>query len=936
VAAGVGGALLVTGEQGIGKSALLQEGLSGGAAAGCRVAWGAADELDLPFPLRFIGRCLAEAVAGLPGADGGPLGGDADQLLLGGRPAGDPVRAGVERVLAVVDRLCAVSPVVLVAEDLQWADEASLEVWRRLSGAVGQLPLLLAGSFRPAPAGGELEGLRQEVADGRGTVVELGPLSADEVAELAGGLLDARPGQRLAELVDRAGGNPLYLRELLDAVVRDGLLAVEDGMADVAVEPGGVPQTLAAAIADRLGGLPGEVIQVLRYAAVLGQEVSLADLGLVAGMPAAEVRRLAEQAVTAGVLAEVGIGAQAGPGERTGAGEAVLGFRHGLIRQAVYEQIPVPVRGPLHGQVARALSSAGAPTEQVAAQLAAAPWGGEWEADWLAEAAPALVYRAPQVADRLLRRAAAQLPPLDPRREVIEVGLLTTASLLNQELDRAEVERVGLPLRARTADLDRYAEVSWLVSHIVMETGQELHDSAMQARQMSEGLSVAAQALARPGVSDVWAARLRSLMVVGLIVLGQVDQAEQAALQVLDAGDRFAASWALHGLSLAAANRRDQVASLAHMERGLELLGDEPRGADLRLLMMGNRGAFLAEADRLDEAGAVVREAVAVAEQIGAYRLGWICSVAAGNHFEAGQWDDALTMLETVTVTVDIATAVQVHGISALIAAHRDDWSAVRRHLAAVSDADPSSPRLRLASYHLLLARALAAERAGDLTGAIAVLTVCLDPDIAAGMASRYLLLSSLLRLAAAGRDTEVVRAAAAAAAEEGVQPLPIAAAVADVCRGMAESDPALLLRAAEYYRTAGRPLGRAEALEEAAVVLAGRGELEEAREAFAGAAAGYQALGAAFDLRRADGRLRRLGVRRRYEGRRKAPAHGWQALTATERVIARLVAQGRSNPDIAAELVMSRSTVQTHVSHILVKLGARSRVDIVRHALPD
>jgi DNA-binding NarL/FixJ family response regulator len=844
----------------------------------------------------------------------------------------------VERVLAVVDRLCAVSPVVLVAEDLQWADEASLEVWRRLSGAVGQLPLLLAGSFRPGPSGGVLAELRREVAGGRGTVLELGPLSADEVTELAGGLLEARPGQRLAELVDRAGGNPLYARELLDAVVRDGRLAVEGGVAELAGEAGEVPQTLAAAIADRLGGLPGEVIRVLRYAAVLGQEFSLTDLGVVAGLPAIEARELAEQAAAAGVLAETGIAAVGGTGEETSPGERVLGFRHGLIRQAVYEQIPAPVRGPLHGQAARALSSAGAAAEQVAAQLAAAPGGDEWEAGWLAATAPVLVNRAPAVAERLLRRAVVRLPPLDPRRDHIEVGLLTAAGLLNRELGREEVERVALPLLARTADPDRYAEVSWLLSNTVMRAGQRLSDTGLQARQLAEGATVAEEALARPAVSDVWAARLGSLAAMGHILLGEIDQGEQAARRALTVaertGDRFAAGFALHGLSYITATQRDQKASLAYVERGVELLRDEPRGIDPWLLMMANKGALLEASDRLEEAGATLREAMAVAERTGTHRLAMLTAVAANQYVHMGQWDDALTMLESITLTMDASAAVQVHGTAALVVARRDDWSAARRHVAAVGDVDPISPRLRSVSYSLMRTQALAAERAGDLAGAIAVLAVCLDPEIGAGMAGRYRLLSHLARLAAAAGDTEVVQAVAAAAEADAAQPLRLAAAIADVCRGIAESDPTLLLRAAEYYEAARRPVERAEALEEAAVLLAVRGAAEEARRAFAGAAAGYQALGAALDLRRADGRLRELGVRRRYKGRRKAPANGWEALTPTERVIAGLAAQGRSNPDIAAELVLSRSTVQTHVSHILAKLGARSRAEIVRHAL--
>jgi DNA-binding CsgD family transcriptional regulator/tetratricopeptide (TPR) repeat protein len=921
VAAGVGGVLLVTGEQGIGKSALLRAGLSGAQAAGCRVVWGAADELDQMFPLWFIGRCLAEAAAGLPGADGGPAGGDADQLLLGGMPAGDPVRAGVERVLAVVDRLCAVSPVVLVAEDLQWADEASLEVWRRLSGAVEQLPLLLAGSFRPAPSGGELEGLRRAVAGGRGTVAELGPLPVGEVAELAAGVLMARPGRRLAELAGHAGGNPLYVRELLDALVRDGRVAVDAGVAELAAEPGKLPPTLAAAIADRLGVLPGEVLRLLRCAAVLGHEFSLADLALMTGLPAAEVRKLAELAATAGMLAR--------EGEESGTAEGALGFRHGLIRQAVYEQLPAPVRGALHGQAARVLAGAGATTEQVAAQLVAAPGGGEWETAWLARVAPVLVHRAPQVAERLLRRAVARLLPLDPRREVIEVGLLTAVTLL---LDQEEVERVARPLRARTADPDRYAEVSWLLCRTLTVTGRA-----------ADGLEVVDETLARSGISEAWAARLLGQKAVSLFLLGHVEQAEQVAPQALDAaeraGDRFATGLALHCLSVMAGTRRDQATALAYAERGLEALRDDPQGTDVRLLMLATRGSWLENADRLDEAGATIREAMALAERsgTGTHRLALICTAVVDHYLEVGRWDDALAMLQTIDGIPDIDYLLAlVHGQAALIAAHRDDWGAAHRHLAAVRQVDAASPVVIHVSHRLLRARALAAERAGDLPGAVAVLATCLAPDFAAATQEGHLLLPSLARLATAAGDAGTARAAAEAAEEAAAaEPLPVVTAAADVCRGVAESDPGPLLSAAEYYWSTGRPLARAEALEEAAVLLAGRGEVEDARRAFAGSAASYQGLGAVFDLRRADVRLRALGIRRARPGRRQAPAHGWEALTPTERVIAGLVAQGRSNPDIAAELVLSRSTVQTHVSHILAKLGARSRAHIIRYALP-
>jgi len=92
-----------------------------------------------------------------------------------------------------------------------------------------------------------------------------------------------------------------------------------------------------------------------------------------------------------------------------------------------------------------------------------------------------------------------------------------------------------------------------------------------------------------------------------------------------------------------------------------------------------------------------------------------------------------------------------------------------------------------------------------------------------------------------------------------------------------------------------------------------------------------YARLDAAWDLRRAGSRLRRLGVRRSGYRVTRRPATGWEALTPTELKVAALVAEGYSNPDVAARLLVSRRTVETHVAHILAKLDGRSRVDIAR-----
>lgn len=124
--AGVGGVVVVGGKKGIGKTALLRAGLGGADGRGCQVRWASAGKEGQLFPLRLMLDCVgSRALAAV--ADGGPA-----------RPAlgGDPVRAAEERLLAAADRLCAAGPVVLVAENMQWADDASLRVWDRLSRSV--------------------------------------------------------------------------------------------------------------------------------------------------------------------------------------------------------------------------------------------------------------------------------------------------------------------------------------------------------------------------------------------------------------------------------------------------------------------------------------------------------------------------------------------------------------------------------------------------------------------------------------------------------------------------------------------------------------------------------------------------------------------------------------------------------------------------------
>ena len=162
VAAGQGGSVLIEGEPGVGKSALVRAALAE-ADVGCDVFWGAGDELGQALPLLPLldGLRVRE-----PSAN--PRRNSIVGLLRGEIAAdrGTDVSAALaEQLLALVAEQCAVQPTILVIDDLQWADQASITLWGRLARSVRQMPLLLVGMMRPVPQRDDLLALRRAVGE---------------------------------------------------------------------------------------------------------------------------------------------------------------------------------------------------------------------------------------------------------------------------------------------------------------------------------------------------------------------------------------------------------------------------------------------------------------------------------------------------------------------------------------------------------------------------------------------------------------------------------------------------------------------------------------------------------------------------------------------------------------------------------------------------
>ena len=188
VAQGRGSSVLIEGEPGIGKSALVRAAVAEPTAAGCQVFWGAGDELDQALPLLpFLDGLRVREPSANPRRE------TIVRLLRGEVSADrgtDVPLVLAEQLLALVAEQCAVRPVILVVDDLQWADQASIALWGRLARSAGQVPLLLVGMMRPVPQRDDLLALRRVANDA--VRLELTRLHEAAVADLVA-VLARRP-----------------------------------------------------------------------------------------------------------------------------------------------------------------------------------------------------------------------------------------------------------------------------------------------------------------------------------------------------------------------------------------------------------------------------------------------------------------------------------------------------------------------------------------------------------------------------------------------------------------------------------------------------------------------------------------------------------------------------------------------------------------------
>jgi DNA-binding CsgD family transcriptional regulator len=158
---------------------------------------------------------------------------------------------------------------------------------------------------------------------------------------------------------------------------------------------------------------------------------------------------------------------------------------------------------------------------------------------------------------------------------------------------------------------------------------------------------------------------------------------------------------------------------------------------------------------------------------------------------------------------------------------------------------------------------------------------------------------------------------------------VPSAEGAALQCRGLVDDSPRLLEEAVAAYRRSPRIVHLAFAREDAGASLARNGQVDDGAARLLEALDTYERAGMRRDARRTEGLLRSVGIKRGARGRRQRPRRGWASLTGTEERVASLAAEGLTNPQIAERLFISRRTVETHMSHVLAKVGLGSRVEL-------
>jgi DNA-binding CsgD family transcriptional regulator/tetratricopeptide (TPR) repeat protein len=905
-------ALVVEGEAGIGKTRFVQSIVEDARAHDTVVFSGQAHPFERSRPFGVLAAALD-----LDRRSGDRSRAAIGALLAGRRSkeAGGPVGGlqfqVVEEIVDLVESSCAERPMVLVVEDVHWADSASVVAVSSLVRRLPLAPLLVVVTARPAQQPPEVARLLDDLGSGGASLVRLRPLQPGDVTVLASQRLGAEPGPTLTSMLAKAGGNPLWVAAMLRTLADEGMLRRSDGRVDVTSSD--LPASLSELVIKRLQHLPPGTLELLQVTAVLGDAVSLRDVAAVARRSPAEVVGELNHAFESQLLAEA---------------DGRVVFRHQLVHDAIYGHMPRPVRQLLHREAAVALMAAGADILDVADHLMlGAERGDEEAAAWLRDAAREASGQAPLVTLELVSRAEALLPGGHPEADVVSaevVQALLRAGRVTEASARAE----AVLARRHDAALDiplRLALLGALAlqnrAGEVIAVAEDTLEGPTALRPTDEVMVLAQQSWAftytgDPGAGEAAAAR-------GLVVS---ERADDAATQV----------WALTALLVAVGRQGRYDEALLQARRAAALAAGSADTRSLPLQPKYFLGLALFDCDLVDEARTAFR--AALDDEFGsAWWLSETLMADAQASFAVGGWEDALPNL------VAGGLAAQEKGNPLLVSqslAYRTVMATgMGNHRAAGQLVDGfigslESDELTYNAGILAFAAAGLRIAEGNQQGAYDLLLRCWRYDV--GRDSRFyhrLLAPDLVRTALAlGQHDVASEVADTVTAGVALAPgVPTVSSLAMRCRGLVSGDIESLMEAVAQARLSPLLIDHAGACEDAAALLLHQGYRDDGATLLAEALSRYESAGADAWAGRVRAELRTLGHHPSPHGSRLRPSSGWDSLTDTELAVSSLVAEGLTNGAVARRLYISPHTVNTHLRHVFAKLGVSNRVELAR-----
>ncbi|HVF52335.1 MAG TPA: AAA family ATPase [Actinomycetota bacterium] len=903
---GSGGAAILEGEPGIGKSRIVEALCDTALSNGSSVYRGTGQEFGVERPFGVIWQALE-----------GRLSRNDDRQKIAALLEDAPTEFGADRRFVIIDAIedafeheAQVRPVLLSIDDAHWADASSILTLHALAQR-RDLKVLLLVSCRPVPRSAELKRLIDDLTGSGSALVTLRPLDDDAVAELARVRLGSEPGDSLKQQLRRAGGNPLFVLELLEGLSEEDMLRFDGDLAEAprSVQP---PPSLRALIIRRLSFMDESSVELLRTAAVLGDQFSAQDLATVTGTSLTTVLDRMKEPIAAGVI---------------DATEETFSFQHDVVREALYGDVATAVRKGLHLHIGRVLAASGASKIRVAHHVSLGAELGDREAvTWMREAALAVGPQDPNLAVDLLDRAADLLPPDDPERDGLlleEILRLMFAGRLERASDLADELRrrvAGTPLEAMV-DTQRLGILS--LQFRVHEMAR-LADQILENDDLPEDLrmqTVVASAASRLAGGDIQGAKSR--MAEARAYTESVPDSTAAGLYLWLA----AALLIYEGRFTQAAERLEQALPRTEMFLG-------GRGQGLDFVGYG----YTVGADDVQKARTTLEQGRAELEHRGA--LSYVVEyhwLRANLEFAAGNWDDALVEMsaandlgaETGTFGVAIGAAPDP---TILIRLFRGDPLGAMQAL-QVADGYESG---MFVSHWLEPIRALVEDASGDRPGALSRLRAWhRDMDRKAFVPDLRTIGRSLARLYREVGDPDLLAHALAGArdAHERADGLKSMESATLLVEGLIEEDVDRVLTAVDAAREAERAFDLAEACAEAGAALLRRGDADAGRSFAMEAWAIYDDLGASRQEAVLAQDLRDLGVRRGSRGKRGRPSLGWDSLTQSERRVVDLVGEGLTNREIGTRLFVSKGTVATHLRNVFRKLEVTSRTELAAEA---